>query len=75
MRSILCAIGFVILLGACAKKQPASKPVVVEDVLPFGTDVCFPTGMKNESDDVGSAHATDAPAAPATPPAAPEVPR
>lgn len=40
-------------VGACAKKQPTSRPVVIEDLIPFGTPVCFPTGMTNQSDEVG----------------------
>lgn len=71
-RAIVIGISCAALLGACAKKQPTSKPVVVEDVLPFGTNVCFPVGMRNESDEVGAELAATVPT---TQPAAPEVPR
>lgn len=48
----LASVGLA--LAGCAKKQPTSKPVVVEDVLPFGAPVCFPKGMTNSSSQPGA---------------------
>lgn len=62
MRIGVCILGLWVATGAaaCTRKPPADKPpsdngVLVEDLLPLGTDVCFPSGMTNASTEVGSA--------------------
>jgi hypothetical protein len=59
--SALLGVICLALIPACAKKHPTSRPVVIEDLLPFGTPVCFPTGMTNPSTEVGSERPTMSP--------------
>ncbi len=61
MRHATFVLALPILIGisACAKKQPTSKPVVVEDVIPFGTPVCFPKGITNPSTQPGATQPSD----------------
>lgn len=68
-------IGSVIAGSGCARKTPreesnaASRPVMIEDILPRGTDVCFPARRVAASPVAANEVANEADSAPATAPA------